>query len=299
MKISKKLKVAALLAAIVIGATAIGVAIWFLSNHNVAVLNPKGVIADQQRQLIITATLLMAIVVVPVLLLTFAIAWRYREGNHKAKYSPDLDGNKFAEIAWWLIPLVIIAILSGITIATSHSLDPSKPIASDKSPLKVQVVALQWKWLFIYPDQHVASLNYLPIPTDRPIDFEITADAPMNSFWLPQLGGQIYAMSGMSTRLHLTASQPGDYRGSSANISGEGFSGMVFTAHATPQADFDKWVADTQKSSQKLTLNIYNELAKPSKDVKPTAYSFPAAYDGLYDTVVMKYMTPQKSEGNY
>jgi cytochrome o ubiquinol oxidase subunit 2 len=299
MKISKQLKLLILIISIVICAGTVGLAIWFLSNHNIAVLNPKGTIADQQRQLIITATLLMSIVVVPVLALTFAIAWRYREGNKKAKYSPDLDGNKFAEIAWWIVPLIIIAILASITVATSRTLDPFRSIASNKQPLKIQVIALQWKWLFIYPEQHVASINYLPIPTDRPISFDITADAPMNSFWIPQLGGQIYAMSGMSTQLHLQADQPGDYRGSSANISGEGFSSMAFTAHASSQADFDKWVTAAQKSKDQLTLDAYNELAKPSKDLKPAAYTFPAAYDGLYDTVVMKYMTPQKNEGSY
>lgn len=291
MKFPKRLKVAIIIAAIGAAALVIGAATWFISTHNVAVLNPAGSIAAEQRQLIMTATLLMAIVVLPVFALTFGIAWRYRAGNKKAKYSPELAGNRWAEAIWWLIPLAIIAILAGIVIITSHSLDPAKPLTSDKKPVRVQVISLQWKWLFLYPDLHVASVNYLPIPTDTPIDFELTSDAPMNSFWIPQLGGQIYSMSGMSTQLHLMANRPGDYQGSSANISGDGFAGMKFVAHATTQSEFDAWVKATASSSKQLTLDCYNELAKPSSNVAPASYAFPAAYDRLYDTVIMKYMS--------
>ncbi len=294
---NKKLKIILISGVVFAVLAATALASWYVSNHNMAVLNPKGAIAEDQRSLLITSTLLMAIVVVPVLILAFGIAWRYREGNKKAKYSPDLSGSRAAEVIWWLIPFAIIIILAGITYTSSHRLDPYRPITSDKPPLKVQVIALQWKWLFLYPEEHVASLNYLPIPTDRPVEFTITADAPMNSFWIPQLGGQVYAMPGMSTKLHLQASEAGDYRGSSANLSGKGFADMTFTAHATPQQDFDAWVADTKSSAAQLTLDSYNELAKPSTGAKPTSYIFPASYEGLYDTVVMKYMTPQKSEG--
>jgi cytochrome o ubiquinol oxidase subunit 2 len=291
MKIPKQAKIAIIVAAGIAFAGIIGLGAWFLSNHNVAVLNPAGTIADQQRQLIITATLLMAIVVVPVLAMTFAIAWRYRAGNTKARYSPELTGNKWAEAVWWLIPFAIIVGLASIVVVTSHSLDPFKPLASTKKPLRVQVISLQWKWLFLYPDLHVASVNYLPVPTDTPLDFQLTSDAPMNSFWIPQLGGQIYTMSGMSTQLHLMASKPGDYKGSSANISGAGFAGMTFMAHATSQADFDSWVKATANSGKQMTLDSYAELTKPSENVAPTSYAFPAAYDRLYDTVIMKYMS--------
>lgn len=279
-----------------LAATALGV--WYLSGHNVAVLSPKGIIANEQRSLMVTATLLMAIVVVPVLALTFGIAWRYREGNKKATYSPNLSGNRIAETVWWLIPFVIIAILAGMAYTSSHSLDPYRAIESTKKPLRVQVIALQWKWLFIYPEQHVASVNHLPIPEDTPIEFTITADAPMNSFWIPQLGGQVYAMPGMSTKLHLQASEPGQYRGSSANLSGEGFASMTFTAQAMTEAEFKAWAAQAAKSKSKLTLDSYTELAKPSHNDKPTAYAFESTYSGLYDTVVMKYMTPQRNEGH-
>jgi cytochrome o ubiquinol oxidase subunit 2 len=296
-RMNKKLKIILISGAVLVSLAATALASWYLSNHNVAVLNPKGVVAEDQRSLLITSTLLMALVVVPVFILIFGIAWRYREGNKKAKYSPELSGSRVAETVWWLIPFAIIILLAGIAYTSSHRLDPYRPISSDKPPLKVQVIALQWKWLFLYPEEHVASVNYLPLPTDRPVEFTITSDAPMNSFWIPQLGGQVYAMSGMSTKLHLQASSPGDYRGSSANLSGKGFAGMTFTAHATPQQEFDAWVASARNSASFMTLDTYNELAKPSTDVKPASYSFPPSYEGLYDTVIMKYMTPQKSEG--
>jgi cytochrome o ubiquinol oxidase subunit 2 len=232
----------------------------------------------------------MAIVVLPVLAMTFAIAWRYRASNKKAHYSPELAGNRWAEAAWWLIPLAIITVLATIVVVTSHSLDPSRPLASDKQPIRVEVISLQWKWLFLYPDQHIASVNYLPVPVDTPIDFTLTSDAPMNSFWVPQLGGQIYCMSGMSTQLHLMASQQGDYKGSSANISGSGFADMKFTVHATSQADFNAWAKQTAQTSKELTYDAYNQLAKPATSPQ-TSYAFPAAYDGLFDTVIMKYMS--------
>lgn len=290
MKIPKQAKIAAVTGAVIALCGAIGLTVWFINSHTIAVLNPQGIIADQQRQLIVTATLLMAIVVLPVFALTFGIAWRYRAGNKKARYSPDLSGNRWAETVWWLIPFAIIAILASIVVISSHQLDPFKPLASNKKPLRIQVISLEWKWLFLYPDLHVASVNYLPVPTNTPLNFELTSDAPMNSFWIPQLGGQIYTMPGMSTQLHLMASNTGDYKGSSANISGEGFAGMHFTTHATSEADFNAWVKATASSSSQLTIDAYNELAKPSSNVTPAKYAFPATYDRLYDTVVLKYM---------
>ncbi|SRR6266496_1601780 len=265
---------------------------WYLQSHNVAVLNPKGTIASQQQRLIILATSLMALVVVPVFAMTIIIAWRYREGNTKATYSPELGGNRWVELTWWLIPLLIIGVLAVVAWTSSRDLDPFRPLASSAKPVHIQVVALQWKWLFIYPEQHVASVNFVQLPVNTPVDFDITADAPMNSFWIPQLGGQIYAMPGMSTQLHLMAEQPGDYHGSSANISGTGFAGMTFTARGSSAHDFDQWVATAQKSSTQLTPISYAELAKPSQNVPAATYSFPSNAAGLYDTVIMKYMAP-------
>lgn len=285
---------------VVVGA-AILVAVlgWLTSGHDLPILNPKGAIGEEQRNLIIVATLLMLIVVLPVFALTGYIAWKYRETNTKAKYQPDMDGNKVLETIWWGLPFAIIAVLSVIIWNTSHSLDPYREIERDKAPLTIQVVALQWKWLFIYPEQDIATVNYLQIPEDTPINFRITADAPMNSFWIPSLGGQIYAMSGMETKLHLIADEPGTYEGSSANISGEGFAGMRFKTVASSQSNFTDWVASIRKYPRKLDATAYDELAQPSKDVLPMYYS--SRDQNLFDTIMMKYMSPSadKTGGNY
>lgn len=259
-----------------------------LGGSSVPVLDPKGLIATEQKRLLITATLLMLIVVIPVFVLTFFIAFKYRETNKKAKYSPDWDSNRLLELTWWAIPCAIILVLGTITWKSTHDLDPFRPIEASVKPLEVQVVAMDWKWLFIYPEQDVASVNFLQIPTDRPINFKITSDAPMNSFWIPQLGGQIYAMAGMSTKLHLIANEPGDYYGSSANISGKGFAGMNFIARAGTQAEFENWVTAVRQSSNTLGTDSYRDLSNPSEDNKVTVYS--SVEQGLYDKIIMKYM---------
>jgi cytochrome o ubiquinol oxidase subunit 2 len=261
-----------------------------LHGHPIAVLNPSGPIAKQELDLLVTATLLMLIVVVPVFVLTFMIAWKYRATNTKATYAPDWDHSRIAETTWWAVPFLLILVLSVITWRSSHDLDPFKPLASAKAPVTIQVVALQWKWLFIYPEQRIATVNFVQLPVDTPVNFVITSDAPMNSFWIPQLGGQIYAMAGMSTRLHLMATATGSYNGSSANLSGRGFSGMKFIAKASTQTDFDTWVSTVKKSPQVLDAAQYTKLALPSENNTASAYSLAQA--DLYDGVVMKYMKP-------
>lgn len=262
----------------------------FMRSHNIAVLNPAGHIASRERRLIIEATLLMLIVVIPVYISLFIIAWRYREGNSKAKYSPDLDGNRAVELLWWAIPLTVITVLAVITYRSSYELDPFKPLASNTKPLTIQVVALQWKWLFIYPEQNIASVNYLRLPVNTPINFDITSDAPMNSFWIPQLSGQIYAMSGMSTQLRLMADIIGRYQGQSANISGAGFASMKFIAEASSDSDFSSWVMATKASPDRLDLASYSKLARPSTNLTTTAYS--GAQDDLYSLIINKYTRP-------
>jgi cytochrome o ubiquinol oxidase subunit 2 len=227
-------------------------------------------------------------VVIPVFVLTVYIVLKYHEGNKTARYSPEWDHSRLLESMWWGLPLIIITILAVITWNSSHQLDPSRPIVSDKKPLTVQVVALQWKWLFIYPEQKIASVNYLQMPVDTPVNFQITSDAPMNSFWIPKLGGQIYAMSGMSTQLHLMASKQGVFNGSSANISGRGFAGMSFKAQAVTEQEFDSWAGIVQRSHQSLSFDEYAKLARPSENNQVALYSEPAV--NLYDTVLMQYM---------
>ena len=264
--------------------------VWYLHAKNFAVLNPKGVVASRERQLMITTVLLGLIVVVPVYVMTFVIAWRYREGNKKARYSPDLAGNVFAELAWWGIPLAIISILSVITWQSSHALDPRRALNVSARPMNIQVIALDWKWLFIYPSQNVASVNWVELPIGTPVTFDITADAPMNSFWIPQLGGQIYAMPGMSTKLHLVADKAGDYQGSSANLSGDGFAGMRFTAEAGTMDQFNNWVQIAKRSPRSLNVNTYDQLVKPSQYNPVARYSL--ADPQLFTRVLLKYMGP-------
>jgi cytochrome o ubiquinol oxidase subunit 2 len=250
----------------------------------IAVLAPKGYIGLEERNLLLIIQALMLLVVIPVYLFTFIFSWRYRAQNKKAKYDPDLVDNRTAEYFWWGIPTILTLGIAILTYVKTDQLDPYKPIPSDKPHKTIQVVALQWKWLFIYPEEQVASVNFLQIPVGTPIRFEITADAPMNSFWIPHLGGQIYAMPGMKTLLHLIADEAGDFRGSSANLSGEGFSGMHFVTRASSQEEFERWVGDAKGSAQVMS---YADLAKPSKDNAPATYQFEP---GLFDQIVMKYM---------
>lgn len=263
----------------------------YLRGHTVAVLSPRGVVANQERSLGFTAVGLGMIVIIPVYILTVVISLKYRENSKRPKkYTPTWDHSVWLEGLWWAIPLGIITILSVITWRSSYALDPFKPLESNTKPLTVQVVALDWKWLFIYPEQKVASVNQVQLPLNTPITFDITSDSVMNSFWIPQLGGQIYAMPGMSTQLHLMAGKAGTYNGSSANISGNGFAGMAFTAKAEPLRDFDEWVSKAAKSPGTLTLSTYNKLAQPSKNNPIETYSLGTS--NLYDYIVMKYMEP-------
>ncbi|HEX7483560.1 MAG TPA: ubiquinol oxidase subunit II [Candidatus Saccharimonadales bacterium] len=286
--INKKVRIA-LIALLV--ASFIAVAIWYISGLSIDILNPKGVVATKQYNLLVFTTLLGFIVVIPVFIMAIVIAWRYRENNHKARYTPNASTNKLAETIWWGIPIVLIIILSVVTWTSTHDLDPHKPLVSDVPAVNIQVVALDWKWLFIYPDQGIATVNFVQFPVDTPVNFSITADAPMNSFWMPQLGGQIYAMAGMTTQLHIMADTPGDYRGVSANISGEGFADMKFTARASSQADFTTWLNKTKTTPQHLDSTAYDALRKPTI-ANPMAY-YSHAEPGLYDTIVMKYMMPK------
>ena len=263
----------------------------YLRSVNIPVLEPSGTVGDKEKNLIIIAVALSLIVVIPVYIMLIGFAWRYREGNIKAKYDPDFTHNRTIEGIWWAVPLAIITVLAVITYRSSHELDPSKPL--DKRPeMKVQVVSLQWKWLFIYPKEHIAAVNIVKFPSNTPVNFEITSDAPMNSFWIPQLGGQIYAMSGMSTNLRLDAKKTGIYAGSSANISGKGFSKMHFSAEVKSQSDFKQWTDSVKKLSPNvLDTGTYEILAKPSIDEGETYFG--SVEPGLFDKIVSKYITPK------
>ncbi len=259
---------------------------------NMGILDPKGVIASEEKELIIISVLLMLVVVIPVYLLTIVFTWKYRSTNLHEKYSPTEDHNSLEEFIWWAIPCVIIVVLGSITWTSTHRLDPYRPLDSDVKPVTIQVVALNWKWLFIYPEQGIATVGYVEIPEKTPINFEITADAPMNSFWIPQLAGQIYAMSGMNTKLHVMADEVGIYKGLSANFSGDGFSEMKFTVRSVPESTFNSWVSNTKTESPNILLtDDYAQLARPSRN--NTEKSFRLVKEGLYNDIIMKYMMPK------
>ena len=264
-----------------------------LSGCKAALLEPAGHIAADEKSLIITSTLLMLIVVVPVILLTLYFAWKYRASNTSATYMPDWSYSHRIEAVVWAVPIAIILVLGTLTWRTTHELDPYKPLASSVKPIEIKVVALDWKWLFIYPEQHIATVNEIQFPAGTPVNFRITSDTVMNVFFIPQLGSQIYAMAGMQTQVNLIADQPGVYDGLSTNFSGAGFPDMKFTATATSQADFDAWVAKVRASGNKLGLDNYADLAKQStKD--PVKY-FSNVEPVLFTAVLDKYM--DKSSG--
>jgi cytochrome o ubiquinol oxidase subunit 2 len=281
----------------IIGVTTLVIAVlalaaWYLHRTNIPVLEPRGTIAVQEKHLLIVAFLLMLIVVLPVFAITFFVVWRYRETNqNEATYTPDWDHSRVAETIWWLIPTCLIVALSILTWNSTHALDPYKPLKSNVAPVTIQAVALDWKWLFIYPQQHIATVNYVEFPVNTPVAFQITADAPMNSLWIPQLAGQIYAMPGMETQLHLSAFKAGSYYGSSANISGTGFAGMHFQAVAANSYAYDSWLKSTQSLTNSVSWNMYQQsLSKPSKN--NVAMSYGHVDEGLFNQILNKYMSP-------
>lgn len=264
-------------------------AIFFvLRGEHALVVHPKGIIARKELKLIGTQILLMLIVVVPTFIALFTVAWRYRAKNAKAEHMPEHSSRQWI---LWIIPTIVIAVMSVVTWRATHELDPYKPIESNVKSLTIQVVALDWKWLFIYPEQGIATLNFVQFPENTPIHFALSADgSPMNSFWIPQLSGQIYTMTEMVTTLHIMADGPGEYAGRAAEINGDGFADMTFVAKATSHSDFEKWVEQVKQSPLQLTNPIYDALVKPSKNIPITLYS--SFEKDLFDKIVMKYMHP-------
>ena len=272
-----------------------------LSGCNLVVMAPSGDIAMQQRDLIIISVVLMLIIIIPVIFLTLFFAWRYRQSNTEATYEPEWHHSTRLELVIWSAPLAIIIALGAVTWISTHQLDPyrpldriaaDKPITADVKPLTVEVVALDWKWLFFYPDYGIATVNEMAAPVDRPINFKITASAVMNSFFIPALAGQIYAMPGMETKLHAVINHPGEFQGLSANYSGAGFSNMRFKFHGLDQADFDQWIQKAKSQGSALGRPEYLALAKPSER-NPVQY-FNAVDDGLYNAILNMCADPSK-----
>lgn len=288
---SKRIKI---LLIVVVALAAIVYGLRYLDIGTIDVLVPMGEIAQKEADLFWISTWLMLIIIIPVFIASILIAWRYRAGNKKAKYDPNLENHNLTEVVWWTLPCIIVTILSVLTFKSCHELNPFKPIESSVTPLKIQVVALQWKWLFIYPDHNIASVNLVQFPKNTPLNFEITADAPMNSFWIPQLGGQIYAMPAMRSKLHLIAHEEGTFNGSSANLSGKGFAGMMFQAKACTDEEFHAWVQEVKQSPNVLSAQTYETLAEPSEYNPAKFYLLQA--EELFNSIIMKYMMPMENK---
>ncbi len=264
-----------------------------------AVLNPAGDVALQQRNLIYASTGLMLLIIVPVLVLIVLFAWHYRKGNETATYDPHFDHSTSLELVIWSAPLLIIIALGALTWSSTHLLDPFRPlgrVSADKpidpkaKPLQVQVVALDWKWLFIYPEQGIATVNELVLPVDRQVRFDITSTNMMNTFYAPTMAGMVYAMPGMQSTLHAVLNQPGTFKGMSANYSGAGFSDMRFGLHGVTPADFDAWVARTRAAGRPLATATYLKLEVPSEKVP--VMRFASVSPDLFDRVVNRCVRP-------
>jgi cytochrome o ubiquinol oxidase subunit 2 len=260
------------------------VAAMALGGCSQGVLDPHGPIASAERQILFNSLGIMLAIVIPTIVATLGVAWWFRSSNRRATYLPDFEYSGRLELLVWSIPAMTVLLVGGVAWVGAHDLDPHKPISSTAKPLTIQVVSLDWKWLFIYPEQGIASINHLTVPVGTPLSFELTSSGVMNSFFVPQLGSQIYTMSGMVTRLQLQADHPGSYPGLSANFSGEGFADMRFTVDAVPAAQFAQWVTAARNSGPALDTASYADLAKPSRAVAPFTYRSVAS--GLFQKIL-------------
>jgi cytochrome o ubiquinol oxidase subunit II len=254
------------------------------------VLDPKGPIAAAEREILFNSLGIMLAIVIPTILATLGVAYWFRASNKRARYTPEFTYSGRLELLVWAIPAMTVLLVGGVAWVGAHDLDPRKSLASTVQPVSVQVVSLDWKWLFIYPDQGIASVNQMTIPVGTPIRFELTSAGVMNSFFVPQLGSQIYTMSGMATRLQLQADHPGAYRGLSAQFSGDGFADMRFTVEAVPPEQFDQWVTAARNSGPVLDAQAYGDLARPSQAVAP--FTFRAVAPGLFSGIVNSRLSP-------
>jgi cytochrome o ubiquinol oxidase subunit 2 len=252
------------------------------------VFDPKGPIAATDRQILLNSLGIMLAIVIPVILATLGVAFWFRASNERARYRPNFAYSGRLEMLVWSIPAMTVFLVGGVAWVGAHDVSPRKPIASTVKPLRVQVASLDWKWLFIYPDQGVASVNRLTIPVGTPVSLELTSSGVMNSFFVPQLGSQIYTMAGMITRLHLQADHSGTYRGFSAQFSGEGFSDMHFDADAVTGEKFAQWLDSVRSAGPELNAKNYANLVKPSSAVAPFTYRSVAS--GLFDSILVSEM---------
>ncbi|WP_256326348.1 ubiquinol oxidase subunit II [Sphingomonas sp. NFR15] len=258
------------------------------------VLDPRGPVSAAEKLILLNSLAIMLAIVIPTIIGTLAVAWWFRASNTRARYRPSWSYSGRIELVTWSIPAMVVLLLGGIGWVGSHDLDPPKPLVSKTEPITVQVVSLDWKWLFIYPDLGIASVNRLVVPSGTPISFQLTSATVMNSFFVPQLGGQIYTMAGMTTRLHLQADRPGSYQGLSAQFSGDGFSRMRFTVDAVPDAQFARWAAQAKGGAPVLDAASYAALREPSQGLAPFTYG--AVAPGLFDAIVGQKPAPPSAD---
>ena len=261
-----------------------------LSACNRGILDPVGPVGQAEKMILINSTAIMLAIIVPTMIATVAFAWWFRRGNKKATYRPDWEYSGAIELVVWGIPLLTIMLLGGITWIGSYALEPSKPLDSPVKPVRVEVVSLDWKWLFIYPEQGIATVNQLVVPAGTPVSYKLTSATVWNVFFVPQFGTMIYTMPRMTTRLHLQADRPGVYDGLSAHFSGDGFPGMQFKAQVLPPDQFAVWAQGARGQGQVLDGRAYIELTKPTSYVKPMTYG--AVAPGLFDAIVANRATP-------
>ncbi|CAN5127832.1 ubiquinol oxidase subunit II [soil metagenome] len=243
-----------------------------LSGCSIGVLQPRGQVGSADSTILIDSVAIMLTIVVPTIVAIFAFAWRYRASNTKAKYRPDWAYSGRIELVVWGIPALVVMLLGGVAWIGAHQLDPAKPLASSEKPLEIQVVSLDWKWLFLYPDDKIATVNTLTIPVGRPVHFTLTSASVMNAFFIPQLGSMIYTMNGMTTQLHLQADSAGDYHGLSSHFSGDGFADMNFQVHAVSAENYAQWAGRSREAKQALDAAGYDELKKQGSKAAPATY---------------------------
>jgi cytochrome o ubiquinol oxidase subunit II len=273
-----------------IGKCSVVAALILLAGCKAAVLDPLGVVGIANKTILIDSLAIMLAIVVPTVAATFAFAWWFRAGNTRARYLPEFEYSGRLELIVWAIPLLVITLLGGVAWIGSHELDPAKPLASKTPPLEVQVVSLDWKWLFIYPSQGVAAVNELVLPAGQPVHFSLTSASVMNAFFIPQLGSMIYTMNGMTTRLYLQADSPGTFRGLSSHYSGDGFSDMHFAVRAVPADQFTTWVEQARQSGPALDSASYTALAQQSINNSPS--TFGSVQSGLFEQITTQKLPP-------
>jgi cytochrome o ubiquinol oxidase subunit II len=267
-------------------------------SRGAGLLDPHGPVSAAERLILINATAIMLVVVLPVIVLTLAFAWWYRASNKRAIYSPDWSYSGHVELVVWSIPAMVVILLAGVTWTSAHLLDPARRLPSDAQPIRIEVVSLDWKWLFIYPDQQIAAINELVVPAETPVEFRLTSATVMNSFLVPQLGSQIYTMPGMTTYLNLMADRPGDYAGLSAQFSGNGFSDMRFVVHAVPVSDFRSWLARTRGAGTALDADTYSQLAHTGSNTQTKTYGGvdPMLFEHIVQTTGQPFAAPHKED---